>query len=168
MSNSPFLVIINGYEVHCDTAESVIALLNASKSPAAVHVRTARHAAAPTAAPVRRRRVAGRATARTIATPPKSSSKNKGLSKRSVTLLQEFSRSGGSVITADRLARATGAKGPKGVGGSLTALRKELSNMGHSIDSLISRKKTPDGTVWMTLAGAEQAIADIVGSNPSA
>lgn len=89
-----------------------------------------------------------------------------GLSKRSVSFLQEFSRNSGGTLTADRLAKVSGAKGPKGVGGSLTALGRELKSFGYSIDNIIGRKKTLDGTVWTVMTGAERLVSEILGKVP--
>lgn len=185
MTNSPYTIVINGHQVLCESASSVVALIRAtagSAAPAAAPA--AKPAAAPKAAPKKRGGRKGKKAASPAAAAPAAPSaapkkrarrakraasapKANGLSKRSVSFLNEFARSGGVVMTADRLARATGAKGPKGVGGSLTSLARELKAYGYSIDSLISRKKTlEDGTTWSALPGCDRLVSEILAKIP--
>ncbi|MBI3820460.1 MAG: hypothetical protein HY286_17355 [Planctomycetes bacterium] len=93
-------------------------------------------------------------------------SKAAGLSKRSISILSEIAKSGGASITADKLAKASGAKGSKGLGGSLTSLRRELSSFGYNIDALIARIKGADGTTFSGMSGSDRAIADIIAKVP--
>lgn len=177
MANTPYTLIINGHHVQCDSPESVFALVRAASGGSAS---ASSSSSAPASAPRKRR---GRKPAAAVAAPPAApktrkgrkagkrkgpgAPKAKGLSSRSVAFLHEFARSGGSVLTADRLAKATGAKGPKGVGGSLTALSRELKPYGYSLENLISRKKSlEDGTTWTSLPGCDRAVSEILSKVP--
>lgn len=183
MTSPSYTIIIDNHQVQCDSAESVIALMRAAggkKTAAPQAAATATPASAPPAKKRRRRTKGAKATAKPMAAaaPAKAAPKKRsrkgggmakkaaGLSKRSVAFLNEFARSGGSTLNADRLAKATGAKGPKGVGGSLTALDRELKSFGYNLGSLIARKKTDDGTVWNALSGASSSISEILSKVP--
>lgn len=170
MTSTPYTIVIDNHHIQCDSAASVIALLRASKSPMSAPSKAA--ASTPSAAPpAKKQPKASKApkvkkTSAKKGRKSKASKKSTGLSKRSVAFLNEFARSGGSTLSADRLARATGAKGPKGVGGSLTALDRELKSFGYSLGSLIARKKTDDGTVWNATSGSERTISEILSKVP--
>lgn len=181
MTNTSYTIVINGHSVVCDSAQSVIALLNAASGKVVATVSTSAPAAAPKA-PAPKKAAKAKAAPAAAAAPKaakaakkpaakrssrKAAKKSAGLSSRSVAFLSEVAKSGGSEMSAEKLAKATGAKGVKGLGGSLAALRRELSSFGYNIDAIVGRKKSPEsGTTFHALTGASGLISEIMNKVP--
>jgi hypothetical protein len=159
MSN-PYIVHINGIEIVCNTAESVLDLIALQSRVRALRGTT--RVTVPASGGSVAGRGAGRATGRGKKRGrPAKAKKITSLSKKNATLLGVFAKNPSS-LNADQIAKATGAKGARGVGGSFTSLARELKALGYSIDRFVRRKKTDDGTTWSGVANSESTISKLV------